>query len=129
MIVKDDRLVAFVSLNNNTNPRKQSNYDSNPSLLYDEITKQAKKTLPHYMIPKIVQQIKGEFPQTANGKLDKLSLAAMVEANKSILNNGISNRNEDDDRLANHDDDVLQSNGVSMATFLIRLVVKLSVAS
>jgi len=115
-------LIAFVSINN---VRKQNVYEKSPSLLYDEIIKQTKKTLPHYMIPKIVKQIQ-EFPQTANGKLDKLKLATLIETNT------IDNNNDDDNKLKNNnnnDEDVdilLQSNGISMATFLIKSVKKIN---
>ena len=153
MIVKDDQLIAFISLNNNhgsiNNNNNISNGNSggkqkpslsssvntttiiddntNPRVLYDEITRHVKKTLPHYMVPKSVRLVKGEFPQTANGKLDKLSLATMIDTDTRIISSSSSTNinNLNNHSIHSNKNDVVDelipmASGMSMATFLIR---------
>ena len=123
VIVKDDTLIAFIALN----PNHHVSLDD-PSELFHSITKHAKKSLPHYMIPKLVQAVK-EFPQTANGKLDKLSLAAMIDTTKKNTSNASSSLPKssfeidlNDDHFNINDDDIIE--GYSMAAFLIQSIKK-----
>jgi hypothetical protein len=133
VIVKDERLVAFVSMNINSSLKGQSIYESTSSstLLYDKIVKHTKKTLPHYMIPKTVIQIKDEFPKTANGKLDKLTLATMVDDNISISPSMLLNSRADINNNNNNNNNNLKSTSVnngnmSMAAFLIKSVKRIN---
>jgi hypothetical protein len=140
VIVKDERLVAFVSLNINNSLKGQSIYESSSSssstLLYDTIVKHTKKTLPHYMIPKTVIHIKDEFPKTANGKLDKLTLATMVDDHISISPCMLLNSHADNNNNNNNYDDYVDKNlksttinkngNMSMATFLIKSVKRIN---
>ena len=137
VIVKDERLVAFVSMNINNSIKGQSIYESSSSsstLLYDKIINHTKKTLPHYMIPKTVIQIKDEFPKTANGKLDKLTLATMVDDNISISPSMLLNSRADINNNSNYDDYVdknlksttIINGNMSMAAFLIKSVKRIN---
>ena len=117
MIVKDDNLVAFIVLNSNHHPSLDD-----PVELFKTITEHAKKSLTHYMIPKMVLKV-NEFPQTANGKLDKLSLAAMVDNNTRIQNSILPFEIEGADETSTL---INFSKEYSMAAFLIQAIKKVN---
>jgi len=71
VIVKDNALWGFVKLNHNASQELK-----NTKNLTKVLQAFGRKKLTPYMIPKLIIEVE-DFPKTANGKLDRLSLSKM----------------------------------------------------